>query len=161
MWSGTLKKVCNVVKQVQPDRKGSSATAHRLVTLWPSHHRAGRAVGGNVQIALLSFSSFSPPISSSCLCCAVCLLLTCTYAGIASRLRRELRFTYNDRIICWWPPRIDILTLVKTELLRSQLKGPVYRYCCGRVGRILQLCDSGFLHGVISKIFVCFSGYTK
>lgn len=59
-------EVCNVVKQVQPERKGSSATAHGLVTLWPSHHWAGGTVGGNVQIAYPSFSSFSPPIFSIC-----------------------------------------------------------------------------------------------
>lgn len=58
-------EVFNVVKQVQRDRKGSPARASRLVTLWPSHHRAGSAVGGDVQIAL-SFS-FSPPILSLCL----------------------------------------------------------------------------------------------
>lgn len=108
-------EMCNVVKQVQPNRKGSSATAHRLVTLWPSHHRAGSALGGNVQIALLSISSFPPPISSVCLSCAPCLLLT--HAANPSHLPRELSFTYNDGIVFWWPTCIDILTLVKTTLI--------------------------------------------
>ena len=71
-------EVFNVVKQVQPDRKGSPARASRLVTLWPSHHRAGTAVGGDVQIAL-SFS-FSPPILSLCLSSAFPQSLTHTYA---------------------------------------------------------------------------------
>lgn len=53
-------EVFNVVKQVHWDRKGSPAKASRLVTLWPSHHRAGSTVGGEVQIAL-SFSLFPQP----------------------------------------------------------------------------------------------------
>lgn len=55
-------EVFNVVKQVQRDRKGSLASASRLVTLWPSHHRAGSAVGRDVQIA------FSSTFYSAVLC---------------------------------------------------------------------------------------------
>lgn len=119
-------EVFNVVKQVQRDRKGSLARASRLVTLWPSHHRAGSAVGGDVQIAFFS-SLFPLPF-----CHSVSPPLSITHTRIS-----------------WWYRLIE-----KPMWLFDHCKEVCfYRYCCGRIWRILlnSLTSVGLPQSVTSN----------